>query len=200
MKVKSIELKVSAYNKTQYPNDGLKQIAVIGRSNVGKSSFINAIVNRNNFARVSQKPGKTQGINFYIVNNTFYLVDLPGYGYAEVSKELKKQWSINIETYLNTSAYLVGAIMLVDIRHKPTDDDVLMVNYLKNRNINFQVVATKSDKLKRYEMQMSLKVISDTLSVDKEKIIPFSSLKKAGVDDVYTYLDSIVEANGTTIE
>jgi ribosome biogenesis GTP-binding protein YsxC/EngB len=193
MKIKSIELKVSAYNKSQYPDDGISQIAVIGRSNVGKSSFINTIVNRKNFARVSQKPGKTQGINFYLVNNSFYLVDLPGYGYAEVSKELKKQWSINIETYLNTSEYLIGAIMLVDIRHKPTDDDVLMMNYINYRNIHYVVVATKSDKLTRQEIQRSLNVVSETLNVDKDKIIPFSSLKKTGVDVVYTYLDSFLK-------
>ncbi|KAA5808250.1 YihA family ribosome biogenesis GTP-binding protein [Thermoanaerobacterium thermosaccharolyticum] len=195
MKIKSIELKVAAYNKNKYPDDGLTQIAVIGRSNVGKSSFINTIVNRKNFARVSQKPGKTQGINFYLVNNSFYLVDLPGYGYAEVSKEMKKQWSINIETYLNVSEYLKGAIMLVDIRHKPTDDDVLMMNYLKHRNLNYVVVATKSDKLNRQEIQRSLNVISETLEVDKGKIVPFSSLKKTGVDNIYTYLDSILEDN-----
>lgn len=195
MKIKSIELKTSAYNKSQYPDDGISQIAVIGRSNVGKSSFINTIVNRKNFARVSQKPGKTQGINFYIVNNAFYLVDLPGYGYAEVSKELKKQWSANIETYLNTSEYLIGAILLVDIRHKPTDDDVLMMNYINYRNIRYAIVATKSDKLTRQEIQRSLNVISETLAVDKDKIIPFSSLKKTGVDNVYTYLDSILEDN-----
>ncbi|SNX52955.1 ribosome biogenesis GTP-binding protein YihA/YsxC [Thermoanaerobacterium sp. RBIITD] len=199
MLIKSVELNITAFNKSQYPNDKLPQIAVIGRSNVGKSSFINTIINRRNFARVSARPGKTQGINFYLINKSFYLADLPGYGYAKVSKEMKKQWSLNIETYLNTSEYLIGAVMLVDIRHVPTEDDILMVDYLKKREIPFIIIATKSDKLNKQEIQKSLKAIADTLSVDNEKIITFSSLKRFGIDEAHSALDMFL-VNSSNIE
>lgn len=192
MIIKTVELKISAFNESQYPKDGIPQIALLGRSNVGKSSFINAILNRNNFARVSSRPGKTQGINFYIVNNFFYLADLPGYGYAQVPKSKKDQWSRNIEKYLNTSKSLIGAIMLVDIRRVPNDDDLLMIDYLKSREINFIVVATKSDKLKKSEIMPSIEKIRNTLGIDSHDIIIFSSLKKQGVDKVYDMIEKIL--------
>ena len=189
MMIKSVELVVTAFDKKQYPSDNLLQIAVVGRSNVGKSSFINAILNRRNYARVSSKPGKTRGINFYKINNMFYLVDLPGYGYAAVSKEMKKQWGLNIETYFKISDKLKYVLMLVDIRHLPTEDDIIMVNYLKNMEIPFTIIATKSDKLSKTAVQKSIREIAGEFKISPDIITPFSSLKKQGVDEVLMIIE-----------
>lgn len=193
MMIKSVELVVTAFDKKQYPSDSLLQIAVVGRSNVGKSSFINAILNRRNYARVSSKPGKTRGINFYKINNMFYIVDLPGYGYAAVSKEMKKQWGLNIETYFKISDKLKYVLMLVDIRHLPTEDDIIMVNYLKNMEIPFTIIATKSDKLSKTAVQKSIREIAMEFKISPDIIVPFSSLKKQGVDEVLMIIEKNIK-------
>lgn len=192
MKIKTVELAATAFNKSQYPVDGLPQLAVVGRSNVGKSSLINAVLNRKNFAKVSSKPGKTRGINFYKINQCIYLVDLPGYGYAEVSKEMKRQWAKNIETYLDTSSNLRHALLLIDIRRIPTDDDLLMADWFRHKGIQFTVVATKSDKLNRSEINKSIETISKELGIKREDIIIFSSLKRLGLENVISIFDKYV--------
>ena len=137
MKINNVSLTISAIRKSQYPENQLNEFLLVGRSNVGKSSFINTLLNRKNFARTSAKPGKTQTLNFYLVNEEFYLVDAPGYGFAKVSKKLKNKFGLIIEDYLESRDNLKAVFMLVDFRHKPTEDDVLMYNYLKYYNMDF---------------------------------------------------------------
>ncbi|MGB9679850.1 MAG: ribosome biogenesis GTP-binding protein YihA/YsxC [Thermoanaerobacteraceae bacterium] len=189
MKVKTVELKATAFNSSQYPKDDFLQIAIVGKSNVGKSSLINTILNRRNFARISSKPGKTRGINFYLINDKLYLVDLPGYGYAEVSKEMKKQWGKNIEEYLNKSTKLVHGLLLIDIRRVPSEDDIIMADWFRYKNIPYTVIATKVDKLKKTELEKSLEIFTKTLNIKKENIIKFSSLKKIGAEEVLSVFD-----------
>jgi len=193
MKVKTVELKATAFNSSQYPKDDFLQIAIVGKSNVGKSSLINTILNRRNFARISSKPGKTRGINFYLINDKLYLVDLPGYGYAEVSKEMKKQWGKNIEEYLNKSAKLVHGLLLIDIRRIPSEDDIIMADWFRYKNIPYTVIATKVDKLKKTELEKSLEIFTKTLNIKKENIIKFSSLKKIGAEEVLSVFDEYAD-------
>ncbi|AEM78191.1 ribosome biogenesis GTP-binding protein YihA/YsxC [Thermoanaerobacter wiegelii] len=189
MKIKTVELVRTAFNEEQYPKDNFPQIVIVGRSNVGKSTLINTVLNRKNLAKTSSKPGKTRGINFYLINNGFYLVDLPGYGYAKVSKEMKKQWAHNIETFLNTSKYLRHALLLIDIRRTPTEDDFLMVNWFRHKELPFTVVLTKADKVNKSEIVNAVEGICKTFNIDSERIIVFSSLKKMGVSQVLSIFD-----------
>ena len=185
MRIKQSEFIISAVKKQQYPTDNRVEIAFVGRSNVGKSSIINALTNRKKLAKVSQTPGKTRLINFFLINNDFYLVDLPGYGYAKVSKAEKASWGQTIERYLNGREELKRVVLLVDSRHKPTADDVMMHEWIKHYGYDVIVVATKSDKLSNNNLRKSEKVIRETLKLDKEdKLYFFSSLKKKGSEQL----------------
>lgn len=185
MKIKSAEYVLSGVKLEQYPQDGLPEIALAGRSNVGKSSLINALLNRKKLARVSQQPGKTQTLNFYLINKEFYLVDFPGYGYAKVSRQIKQQWGKMIEEYLYHRPQLVGVIQLVDIRHPPTKDDVMMFQWLKNSHPQVIIACTKADKISRGRFPQHLKVIKEELEVRPQDIlIPCSAVSRIGVAEL----------------
>lgn len=185
MKIQSVDLIVSAIRRSQYPTDKKPEYLLIGRSNVGKSSFINTIVNRKNFARTSSRPGKTQTINFYKVNDDFYLVDAPGYGYANVSKPKRKKFGLMIEDYLINRENLKGVFLLVDFRHKPTNDDILMYNFLKYYKLPVTIVGTKIDKVGISSRQKQRNVIINDLDlVVGDEFIMFSSLTKDGKEEV----------------
>lgn len=185
MKINTSEFVTSAVRKNQYPETGLPEVAFVGRSNVGKSSIINALTNRRGLAKVSQTPGKTRLINFFILNEKFYLVDLPGYGYAKVSKKEKESWGQTIETYLFGRSPLKRVILLLDCRRKPSEDDVIMYNWIKHFGYDCKVVSTKRDKISNNEVFKAEKLMRDTLGMDKdEELLFFSSLNKKGKDDI----------------
>ncbi|WP_244835273.1 ribosome biogenesis GTP-binding protein YihA/YsxC [Clostridium sp. BJN0001] len=189
MRIKQSEFIISAVKKAQYPIDNRAEIAFVGKSNVGKSSLINAITNRRKLAKVSQTPGKTRLINFFLINNDFYLVDLPGYGYAKVSKSEKEKWGKIIETYLTGREELKRVVLLVDSRHKPTSDDILMHEWIKHFGYDEIIIATKSDKLKNSEFKKNEKVIKDTLGLSESgKLYFFSSSNKKGIDELINNL------------
>ncbi len=185
MKINSVDLAISAVRRSQYPTDGKPEFLLVGRSNVGKSSFINTLINRKNYARTSATPGKTQTINFYLVNNSFYLVDAPGYGFATLSKEKQKKFGLMMEDYLEHRETLKQVFMLVDFRHKPTNDDMAMYNYLKYYKIPVTIVATKTDKIGITQHQKQRNTILDSLDlVVGDDFIMFSNITKDGKDDV----------------
>lgn len=185
MQINSVELPNIAVRTSQYPTDNLPEFLLVGRSNVGKSSFINTIIERKNFARTSSKPGKTQTLNFYLCNNSFYLVDVPGYGYASVSKATQKKFGLMIEEYLKTRSNLKNVFMIIDGRNKPTENDVLMYNYLKYYNIPVTIIANKYDKISVNNREKTLKNITNILKLNEDdKIIYFSSVNKKGRDEV----------------
>ena len=188
MKILDVKLTISAVRVSQFPTDGKNEFLLVGRSNVGKSSFINSLINRKNFARTSAKPGKTQTLNFYLVNDFFYLVDAPGYGYAHVNKQLKEKFGLIMESYLENRENLKMVFMLIDFRHKPTDDDIMMYNYLKHYNIPVAVVCTKVDKVSRNSHDKQISLITKTLDIRKEDLILFSSITKMGRQEVYEKL------------
>lgn len=193
MKINSAKFVTSAVRRSQYPNDKKCEFLLVGRSNVGKSSFINKIVNRKNIARTSALPGKTQTLNFYLINDLFYLVDVPGYGFAKVSKKLKNKFGMIIEDYLKERDNLKMVFMLVDFRHKPTDDDVLMYNYLKYYNIPVTIIATKSDKVSKNNYDKNKKIIKDTLKmIDNDCLILFSAVNNDGRSDVHNKILEII--------
>ncbi|MGI6622482.1 MAG: YihA family ribosome biogenesis GTP-binding protein [Clostridiaceae bacterium] len=194
MIIKKAEFMISAVNPSQYPDTGWPEIALAGRSNVGKSSLINTLVNRKSLARVGNTPGKTRVINFYNINDSLMLVDLPGYGYAKVSKEERKSWGLLAETYLNTRQNLNIILLLVDMRHDPTGDDILMLDYIKRSKREFAVVATKSDKVKRSEHKKNIDNIRRKLNLDDgSKVIPFSSLKRTGAEEIWSVIETFLE-------
>ena len=166
MKINNVEFTTSAVRRSQYPEGKIPEFLLVGRSNVGKSSFINTLINRKNLARTSSIPGKTQTLNFYLINECFYFVDVPGYGFARVSKKLKNKFGEMIEDYLKERNNLKMVFMIIDFRHKPTEDDILMYDYMKYYNIPVTIIATKSDK-----------------------VIIFSSLKKSGKNEVYEIIE-----------
>lgn len=189
MKIKTSEFIISAVKRDQFPEEGFPEIAFVGRSNVGKSSIINSITNRRGLAKVSQTPGKTRLINFFLLNNDFYLVDLPGYGYAKVSKKEKESWSGFIDRYLTERLPLKRVVLLVDCRHKPTADDVQMYEWVKHYGYNVTVIATKSDKLSNNQIPKSRKLIRETLGMAPEDPLHyFSSLNKKGRDELIDIL------------
>ena len=193
MKINDVELTISAVRKSQYPDDNKPEFLLVGRSNVGKSSFINSIIERRNFARISSKPGKTQTLNFYNVNNDFYLVDVPGYGFANVSKERQQKFGMMIEEYLANRDNLKEVFLLIDFRHKPTQDDLLMYNFLKYYDIPVTIVCTKVDKIGRTLREKQEKLIKDTLEVKEEdRFVLFSSSTKLGKSEIYNIIDNIV--------
>ena len=189
MKINTVELTISAVRESQYPTDNKSEFLLIGRSNVGKSSFINAIINRKNYARTSATPGKTQTLNFYKVNDAFYLVDVPGYGYASVSKDTQKKFGLMIEEYLKSRENLKHVFMLIDYRHKPTEDDVLMYEFLKYYNLDITIVATKYDKVGKNGRIKQDKLIKDTLKFDDNEFITFSSVTKKGRTEVLSIIE-----------
>ena len=195
MKITKAELAAVAVKREQYPPEDMPEIAFAGRSNVGKSSLFNTMGNRRNFARVSGSPGKTRTINFFEINGAFRIVDLPGYGYAKVSKSLSKDWGPMMERYLESRKNLVKVIQLVDIRHQPSKQDVQMYEYLKYHGLAGIVVATKSDKISRNEAAKTSAVIRRTLGMKPEEpLIAVSSLKKTGYDRLIDEIESLVEA------
>ena len=191
MKIDSVDLKNIAVRQSQYPSDSLPEFLLVGRSNVGKSSFINALIGRKNFARTSSKPGKTQTLNFYFVNEKFYLIDVPGYGYAKVDKVTSKKMGMMIEEYIKNREELKHVFLLIDYRHKPTEDDILMYNFLKYYNLKITIVATKYDKVTKNNRIKQDKLIVDTLKLgENENFIPFSTITKKGREDIYAVLES----------
>ncbi len=185
MKINSVDLTVSAVRRSQYPTDKKPEYLLIGRSNVGKSSFINTLVNRKNYARTSSRPGKTQTINFYKVNDEFYLVDAPGYGYAGVSKAKRKKFGLMIEDYIVHRKNLKQVFLLIDFRHKPTNNDILMYNYLKYYKIPVTIIATKCDKVGITSHQKQRNTILNELDlVVGDDFIMFSSVSKTGKEEV----------------
>ena len=195
VKILDVKLTISAVRKSQFPNDGKTEFLLVGRSNVGKSSFINTLINRKNFARTSSIPGKTQTLNFYLINDYFYLVDAPGYGYAKVNKQLKDKFGLTMEDYLEGRENLKMVFMLIDFRHKPTEDDLLMYKYLKYYNIPVTIICTKVDKVSKNSHEKLLNQISKTLEINKEELILFSSVTKIGKQEVYNKLIDNLELN-----
>lgn len=192
MKITSAELKIMATRRSQYSEDMKSEFLLVGRSNVGKSSFINTILGRKNLARTSSHPGKTQTLNFYEVNKDFYLIDVPGYGYAEVSKKRREKFGKMIEEYLETRKQLKRVFMIVDFRHKPTEDDVLMYNFLKYYNLPVTIVATKADKIGASKKDKCKKQITDTLDlVVGDDLVIFSSVTKEGKDIIHKTLEDL---------
>ena len=185
MNINKVELTISAVRKSQYPQDEKPEFLLVGRSNVGKSSFINTLINRKNFARTSSKPGKTQTLNFYSINDEFYIVDAPGYGFANVSRSLKNKFGLIMEDYLEAREYLKNVFMLIDFRHKPTKDDLMMYTYLRHYNIPVTIVATKVDKISKNKIDKYKKVLKETLNInDDNSLILFSTITKMGKNEV----------------
>ena len=193
MKITSVDLKISAVRRSQYPTDNLSEYLLVGKSNVGKSSFINTLINRKNYARTSATPGKTQTINFYQVNEKFYLVDAPGYGFANLGKQQQKKFGLMMEDYLTGRSALKQVFMLIDFRHKPTEDDVMMYNYLKHYNIPVTIICTKVDKISKNTHEKQINLITKTLGVIREDLILFSSVTKMGKQEVYNRLIETLE-------
>ena len=195
MKIESSNLETIAVRKSQYPTDELDEFLLCGRSNVGKSSFINTVLGRKNYAHTSGKPGKTQTLNFYLLNNRFYLVDVPGYGYAEVSKEKQRKFGLMIEEYIKERKNLKCVFLLVDFRHKAQENDILMYNYLKYYNIPCVVVATKYDRIKASQKDKCEKSLKESLKlVEGDKLVLFSSVTKKGREEIYHILDSFINS------
>lgn len=191
MKIESSDLTNIAVRTSQYPTDMKDEFLLVGKSNVGKSSFINTILARKNFARTSSKPGKTQTLNFYLVNDKFYLVDVPGYGYANVSKSIQKKFGLMIEEYLTKRDNLKMVFMLIDFRHKPGENDILMYDYLKYYNLPVCIIATKYDKVKSSQKDKQEKLIKDTLKINEnDSLVLFSSITKKGREEVYRLIES----------
>lgn len=189
MKIKTSQLEAVAVKRSQYPEDNMKEIAFAGRSNVGKSSLLNLITGRKALARVSGSPGKTRTINFYNINGDFRIVDLPGYGYARVSKSVTENWGDMMEQYFSARHGLIKTVQLVDIRHEPSKQDIQMYEYLKHYGLDGLVVATKADKISRNQMNKNISVIRKALGMKPEdKVIACSALKKTGQDE---FLDEI---------
>ena len=189
MQIESVNEPIIAVRRSQYPEDKKSEFLLVGRGNVGKSSFINTLIERKNFARTSSKPGKTQTLNFYLVNDAFYLVDVPGYGYASVSKDTQKKFGLIIEEYLKSRENLKHVFMLIDYRHKPTEDDVLMYEFLKYYNLDITIVATKYDKVSKNSRIKQDKLIKDTLKFDDNEFITFSTVTKKGRSEVLSIIE-----------
>lgn len=193
MNINNARFEKGAVKPEHYPDNDIPEITFVGRSNVGKSSLINALLNRKSLARIASKPGKTREINFYNIDDIVYFVDLPGYGYAKVSKDIKSAWGESIEIYLNKSKKLKLVIMLVDIRHSPSEDDKMMSKWLSNSSLPYIVVATKKDKIPRAKLKERLSDISSSLELGNDTLlIPFSSETKDGREEVMNYINSLL--------
>lgn len=194
MVIKSVNLETVCGVTSILPDNIHPEFAFAGKSNVGKSSLINALMNRKNYARTSQQPGKTQTINFYNINDALYYVDLPGYGYANANEKVKAQWGKMIEKYLHTSKQLKLVFLLIDIRHAPGNNDVHMYQWVKENGFEPVIIATKADKIKRSQIDKCLKVIRETLQVGKDTVmIPFSSQTKQGRDEIYEVIERYIQ-------
>ena len=191
MKINSVTLQSLAVRESQYPGENLPEFLLVGRSNVGKSSFINTLINRKNFAHTSSKPGKTQTLNFYNVNENFYLVDVPGYGYASVDKQTQAKFGLMIEEYLMNREALKRVFLIIDYRNKPMEDDLLMYNFLKYYHKEVTIVATKYDKVSQSKRAKVEKVLNSSFDLqDMDNIIYFSSVTKEGKDKVMNIINS----------
>jgi len=191
--IKNVNLETVCGVTSVLPDNQLPEVAFAGKSNVGKSSLINALMNRKSYARTSQQPGKTQTINFYNINEELYFVDLPGYGYANANEKVKAQWGKMIEKYLHTSKQLKLVFLLIDIRHAPGANDIHMYQWILENGFSPVIIATKADKIKRSQLDKCLKVIRETLRVEKgTKMIAFSATSKQGREEIYDLLDEIL--------
>ena len=191
--IKQAKFVTSVADASKMPDYGVPEIAIAGKSNVGKSSFINFMVNQNKLAKTSQEPGRTRLLNYFEINNgEYYFVDLPGYGYAKVNKQEKQKWGGLIENYLRTSNRLINVFVLVDIRHEPTDDDKMLINYLYSYNIPFTIIATKADKLSRAQQQKCLSVIATALCVGTKDILVTSASAKTGKEGVLDRIEMLL--------
>ena len=193
MKIINSDLQAIAVEPSGYPQDELPEIAFVGRSNVGKSSFINSMINRKNLARTSGKPGKTRTINFYIINENFRFVDLPGYGYAKVSKTEQEKWREIIDKYLSNRKNLKEVVLIVDIRHSPTEQDITMYNWIRSFGYRGVVIATKADKISKGNFQKHIKIIANKLGVeDRNLIIPYSATNKSNVEKAWSIFEPLI--------
>lgn len=196
MVIKNVSLETVIGVTSKVPENQMMEIAFAGKSNVGKSSLINALMNRKSLARTSAQPGKTQTINFYNINDELYFVDLPGYGYARANLQEKLKWGKMVERYLQQSKVLKAIFLLIDIRHDPSQNDKQMYDWILSNGFHPIVIATKMDKLKRSQLAKHVKMVREGLGVDKETIvIPFSSETKQGRDEIYEIIDSLLEQN-----
>ena len=194
MKIESALLSNIAVRVDQYPDGDKPEFLLVGRSNVGKSSFINTIINRKNYAHTSSSPGKTQTLNFYLINNNFYLVDVPGYGYAKVPKPMRKKMGLMIEDYLKTRINLKCVFLLIDFKTKPTEDDLLMYHYLKFYKIPVTIVATKFDKVGLKQRAKQMKAINEMLKLeDGDNFVYFSSVNKKGKQEIYDIIEDYLK-------
>jgi len=192
MKVTSADIVISAVRPNQYPETQFPEIALAGRSNVGKSSFINKMLNRKALARTSSKPGKTQTLNFFLINERLFYVDVPGYGYAKVSKTEREAWGKMIETYITSRDQLRAVVLLVDLRHSPTKDDVMMYDFLKHYQIPVIIVATKADKIPKGKWDKHAKVVKETMQIEEgDELVLFSSETGMGKEKAWSIIDRL---------
>lgn len=196
MIIKNVSLETVCGITSKLPENVHPEVAFAGKSNVGKSSLINALMNRKNLARTSAQPGKTQTINYYNINDALYFVDLPGYGYARANEKVKAQWGKMIEDYLHKSKQLRYVFLLIDIRHEPGNNDVIMYDWIKRHGYQPIIIATKLDKINRSQVQKQVKLIRTKLSADKDcVVIPFSATTKQGREEIYELLDGLLETS-----
>lgn len=199
MVIKSVNLETVCGITSKFPENDKPEVAFAGKSNVGKSSLINALMNRKSLARTSSQPGKTQTINYYNINDAIYYVDLPGYGYANANENVKAKWGKMIEDYLHQSKQLRAVFLLIDIRHKPSENDCIMYDWICNNGYAPIIVATKLDKIKRSQVAKQVKLIKETLQVEKGTVVvPFSATSKQGREELYDIIDGIIEADNET--
>ncbi|KRL67858.1 ribosome biogenesis GTP-binding protein YihA/YsxC [Companilactobacillus versmoldensis] len=190
MEVNNVSMNLSAVSAKQYPDEGYPEIALLGRSNVGKSSLINTLINRKSFARTSSTPGKTQTLNFYNIEDQLYLVDVPGYGFAKVSKKQREEFGVMIEEYLTTRKPLRGVVILVDGRHAPSDDDISMYQYVSYYHLPTLVVATKMDKVKKNQWNKTTSIVNKTMNINQtDQLQLFSAETKSGKDEVWQWIE-----------
>lgn len=193
MVIKNVNLETVCGITSTLPDNPHPEFAFAGKSNVGKSSLINGLMNRKNYARTSQEPGKTQTINYYNINDEFYLVDLPGYGFARVSQKTKEQWGKMIENYLHTSRQLLRVFLLIDIRHEPSANDVQMYKWIVHQGFQPVIIATKLDKIKKSQRESHINMLRNGLGLPEEiKIFPYSALSKEGRQEIYDYMDELL--------
>lgn len=197
MIIKNVALETVCGVTSKLPENSRPEVAFAGKSNVGKSSLINALMNRKSLARTSSQPGKTQTINFYNINDSIYFVDLPGYGYARVSEHVKAQWGKMIENYLHRSRQLKAVFLLIDIRHRPSENDCIMYDWIRGHGYQPIIIATKLDKINRSQIQKQVKLLRETLRADKDvRLIPFSATTKQGREEIYEIIEEILQSAG----
>lgn len=195
MIIKNVALETVCGITSKLPENIRPEVAFAGKSNVGKSSLINALMNRKSLARTSSQPGKTQTINFYNVNDSIYFVDLPGYGYARTSEHVKEQWGKMVENYLHRSRQLKAVFLLIDIRHKPSENDCIMYEWIKTHGYQPIIIATKLDKINRSQIQKQVKILRETLRAEKNvRVVPFSATTKQGREEIYEIIEEILQS------